>query len=324
MKKYLKTAQQLWSGRTSNDALYLHKKVTLIDLDLLQEDLITPENKAFAFLGYACDEGVRRNQGRVGAVDGADAIRKMLGKLPHHLAATTALYDYGTIHCHDGDLEEAQVNMALTVQRLLAYNLTPILLGGGHDIAYGHYCGIRNYVGNDKKIGILNFDAHFDLRSSANSSNSGTPFFQIAEDCKTTSASFHYLCLGIRSDANDQKGYETAKKLKVDYIANNQFRIENLEHITKEVTRFLDQIDYAYVTIDLDGFSSAYAPGVSAASPMGFAPDIVLEILNVILSSKKMISLDIAEMNPKYDRDDQTAKLAASLIHHVLHQIDKQ
>ena len=322
MKKYLKTASSLWTGRTSNNRLYLHEKVTLIDLS--QEDVFTPRNKAFAILGYACDEGVRRNQGRIGAAEGPGAIRKMLGKLPNHLATTTELFDFGTIHCQDGDMQEAQVNMALTVQRLLACNLTPILLGGGHDIAYGHYCGIRNYVGNDKKIGIINFDAHFDLRSSTDGSNSGTPFFQIAEDCKTTTNSFSYLCLGIRADANDQKLYETAKKLKVDYIPNNQFRLENLEHITKAVTRFLAQIDHVYVTIDLDGFSSAYAPGVSAASPIGFAPDIVQEVLQVILSSKKMISLDVAEMNPKYDRDEQTAKLAASLIHHVLHQIDQQ
>jgi formiminoglutamase len=84
----------------------------------------------------------------------------------------------------------------------------------------------------------------------------------------------------------------------------------------------MEDIDYLYTTIDLDGFSSAYAPGVSAASPVGFSPDIVLESLKVIIDSKKLISLDIAEMNPKYDGDQQTAKLAASLVHFVLHKID--
>ena len=79
--------------------------------------------------------------------------------------------------------------------------------------------------------------------------------------------------------------------------------------------------DHIYVTIDLDGFSSAYAPGVSAASPMGFSPYMVLECLKTIIGSGKLISLDIAEMNPKYDIDGQTAKLAASLMHHVAHSV---
>ena len=85
--------------------------------------------------------------------------------------------------------------------------------------------------------------------------------------------------------------------------------------------QFIEDVDYVYATIDLDGFSSAYAPGVSAPSPMGFSPDIVLESLKIIIDSQKLISLDIAEMNPKYDVDGQTAKLAASLVHFVMHNI---
>ena len=69
------------------------------------------------------------------------------------------------------------------------------------------------------------------------------------------------------------------------------------------------------LTIDMDGFSSAFAPGVSAASPMGFTPDVVMECLDYLVRTGKIISMDIAETNPVYDRDDQTAKLAASLIH---------
>ena len=48
---------------------------------------------------------------------------------------------------------------------------------------------------------------------------------------------------------------------------------------------------------------------------------MVLECLKTIIGSGKLISMDIAEMNPKYDVDGQTAKLAASLVHHVAHAI---
>jgi formiminoglutamase len=85
--------------------------------------------------------------------------------------------------------------------------------------------------------------------------------------------------------------------------------------------QFMEDVDYIYTTIDLDGFSSAYAPGVSAASPMGFSPAIVLESLKLILESKKLVGIDVVELNPDFDRDNQTAKLAASLIHYTLQSL---
>jgi formiminoglutamase len=107
----------------------------------------------------------------------------------------------------------------------------------------------------------------------------------------------------------------------VDYIKTDQFSMHRLEQVKREIKLFTDKVDFIYLTIDLDGFSSAYAPGVSAASPMGFSPDIVLEALKVILDTKKMISMDIAELNPALDRDNQTAKLAASLVHFIIHKV---
>ena len=76
----------------------------------------------------------------------------------------------------------------------------------------------------------------------------------------------------------------------------------------------MDEVDCIYLTIDLDGFSSEYCPGVSAASPIGFQPKFALELINHIFNSKKVISCDIAEMNPIYDVEEITAFLATDLI----------
>jgi formiminoglutamase len=70
--------------------------------------------------------------------------------------------------------------------------------------------------------------------------------------------------------------------------------------------------------IDLDGFSSAYAPGVSAPSPLGFAPLFVYKVLAYVFESKKVISCDIAELNPDFDIDENTASLAAKLIDYMI------
>jgi formiminoglutamase len=92
-----------------------------------------------------------------------------------------------------------------------------------------------------------------------------------------------------------------------------------IDRVLERITRFMEPLDAVYLTIDLDGFSSAYAPGVSAASPMGFSPGALLPCVDSILGSGKLLSMDIAELNPAQDRDSQTAVLAANLVHRVLH-----
>jgi len=313
MGAYILPQPENWSGRASNNELYLHEKVQCVPLEQLE-----PLYTQFALLGYCCEEGVRLNQGRLGAKEGPKAIRKALGKLPNHLNSHQQIIDVGDVSYTKGELDTTQQLLSEKVTQLLKKKAFPILIGGGHDIAYGHYNGIKKYLLSKNKrpsIGIINFDAHFDLRSDRNGSNSGTPFFQIANENEP----FHYLCLGIRKDANDRTLFETASELDVTYVMQNTFRIQFVKEINTWIRAFMDKVDHVYVTIDLDGFSSAYAPGVSASSPLGFSPDVVLESLETITTTGKLISMDIAEMNPKYDVDGQTAKLAASLIHNVLH-----
>ncbi|KQC30160.1 formimidoylglutamase [Flagellimonas eckloniae] len=320
MKHYTNPDTTIWHGRVSNKYLYLHEKVRCIPLSEISE----PPKKSIALLGYACDEGVKRNQGRIGAVKGPKTIKNSLAKFPNHLANTVLLHDTGAIVCKNGDMEAAQKELSKAVTILLEKKQFPIVLGGGHDMTYGHYNGIKTYLDSKKNkqtIGIINFDAHFDLRQNTNGNNSGTPFYQIAMESKKEDNTFNYLCLGIRKDANDRTLFEAAKELDVKYVLSDTFQMQFLDEINTWINAFIKTVDKVYVTIDLDGFSSAYAPGVSAPSPMGFTPEIVLECLKTTIGSGKLISLDIAEMNPKFDIDGQTAKLAASLLHHIIHTI---
>ncbi len=319
MKNYTSPRKENWSGRTSKDQQYLHEKVEFISIPNEAEK--TAAN-SFGILGYACDEGVERNNGRIGAKHGPDYIKKMLGPMPNHIPSKKRFYDFGNIECIDNNLKETQDSLSQAVHLILKQKCFPIVLGGGHDIAYGHYNGIQSFLGKDKKIGIINFDAHFDLRSNENGSNSGTPFYQIAKECEHLGTPFNYLCLGIRKDANPKILFNTAKKFGVGYIKSDDFILQNFKKIKKRINTFIRTLDAVYVTIDLDGFSSASAPGVSAASPMGFSPTIVLKCLKHIIKSNKIVGMDLAEFNPKYDRDNQTAKLAASIIHFITSNLD--
>lgn len=316
MARYRQPDPDNWKGRKSGQKLYLHECIELVGME---QPIAGSSEGTIGLLGYACDEGVKRNQGRPGGAEGPGYIRQQLGKLPAHLNSDGQVWDLGDILCEDGAMESAQQELASKVSELVNKNVFPLLLGGGHDISYGHYRGLRNALGKGARIGIVNLDAHLDLREPNPTPNSGTPFLQIAQDAEREGFSFHYLCMGVRSDANDAGLLARAQEMNVSIVPRRAFVPWKKKPIKSQLQAFLNEVDHVYLTIDLDGFSSAYAPGVSAASPMGFCPDIAMWVLQQLVSSGKLIAADIAEFNPAYDRDGQTAKLAASLIHRLIH-----
>lgn len=305
-----------WSGRKSDQLDYWHQAIqTISSLDLAQ----TSERKV-GILGYAGEEGVIRNQGRLGTLEGPAAIRKMLGSVAYHLPENLPLLDYGDIFTINQDLEGSHEAISQITLDLLKSHHFPVLLGGGHDLAYAHGRGVQNYIAEKgEKLGIINLDAHFDLRPLADGkAHSGSPFLQLAQEFPNN---FHYLALGIQRAANPKSLFQTAEKLNARYLVMEDFRLNNWEYIEEQIIWFLDSVNKVYLSIDLDGFSSAFAPGVSAPSPMGFNPQIAFKVFELIAKSKKLISLDVVELNPKYEQDNATARLAARAIEYILRKV---
>ncbi len=93
-------------------------------------------------VGFGSDEGVRRNQGRTGAAHAPKELRRVLAGLPAK-TSMTALADAGDVVCDDGDLEGAQAELANVVSEVLASGGRPLVFGGGHEVAWGTYSGLR-------------------------------------------------------------------------------------------------------------------------------------------------------------------------------------
>ena len=305
----------IWTGRISTDRAYLHENIQPLDLGAAQIKAATSLEPVL--LGYAADEGVTRNSGRAGAAEGPQALRKVFGRMPVLKDGAQTLWDGGNFSCPDGQLESTQEGFSMGITRLIRNGYFPLGIGGGHDIACAHYKGLAAGLAQGTRLGILNLDAHLDLRKPEPLPHSGSPFLQIAEHCADMGTDFKYCCLGARRDANPQELWDRARALKVTLIERPELTATTLPGVIRTLQGFLDGLDALYLTIDLDGFASSYAPGVSAPSPMGFTPEIVFPVLDVLVESKKLRSVDIAELNPAYDRDSQTAVLAAGLFHRI-------
>src|SRR5687767_15948848 len=89
----------LWTGRDDtelegSEALRIHQCIKPWSED---------SPPGVCLLGFACDEGVRRNQGRVGAAEGPTALRKAVANFAWF--AETSIYDAGDVPCVNGALE---------------------------------------------------------------------------------------------------------------------------------------------------------------------------------------------------------------------------
>lgn len=325
---YKVTPEIVWNGRIDDpndpDSYRMHQVIQILNLNA-PLNLAQNGRIKIALLGFCCDEGVKRNLGRPGAAKGPEKIRQEFANLPVTFYQQADLYDAGDLLCPDHQLEAAQGQLAQAVSILLDNQLFPILLGGGHEMALGHFNGIVKHFDHNqqplKAPGIINFDAHLDLRPYDKGGSSGSMFYQIADKCHSENRDFNYLCLGTQTYANTISLFKRAEQLGAQYIHAKDLIPANYPDILGTLYNFMDVSESVQLTICCDVFNSASAPGVSALQPFGLEPDLVLKMLKQILKTNRVMGLDIAEVSPRFDHDNQTAKLAAIIVYAAINAL---
>ncbi len=297
----------IWKGRQDpgSERDVLHQVIKMVDLNsqIPQEGIV--------LLGFCSDVGVRRNLGRPGAVEGPEAIRKAMVNLAVHFD-DKMLTDGGDVVVSGDNLELAQEELVRYAGSIVQNKSFPILLGGGHEISYAHGKAVLDAF-PDQKVGMINFDPHFDLRAYPQGPHSGSWARQLFED----SDHFQYLPIGINPAVNIASMFDLMRERGQAFISMDELLCEEPEELIARISYFLEDIDIACMTLDLDVFSSGVAPGVSAVNPHGVLPHHIKPLMHEILKSDKLVSFDVAEMSPVYD-DGRTAKLAAGFIYDVV------
>ena len=265
----------------------------------------TNEANSDVIIGFMSDEGVRRNKGRIGAKEAPEKIREKLSSL----AYTSPIFDIGSVEGTE-DLEASQQTLGEAVSKLLSHDNFPVILGGGHETAYGHYLGVRDAY-KDKRIAVLNIDAHFDLRNEEKSS--GTMFYEmLSED-----DNIDYFVIGIQPFSNTKSLYENAEKFNVKYWTLDELRNDSYLPAIKTA---LEDYDYVFMTLCMDSIQQSYAPGTSAPAPNGFTAEEIIKTVKYFASLENLSSFDISEVSPPLDIDDRTSSLAALIVITLLNE----
>jgi formiminoglutamase len=272
---------------------------------LLGSRLAARDDAEVVILGFPSDEGVRRNGGRVGAARGPAAIRSALYRLapdarsPGFEELLSRTRDLGDVEI-SGNVEADQQSLGQVLTPYVELGCFCVVLGGGHETSFGHFLG---YVGAGRRVEILNWDAHADVRELVDGkAHSGSPFRQVIEDPSEACRRYSVAGLQPQSVAREHVAFVERRGRAVWRDDVTPERIAQLYRATDGP---------AFVSFDLDAVNEAEAPGVSAPNPGGLSSDLWIEAAYQAGRSPAVSSADIVELNPAVDRDGQTARLAA-------------
>lgn len=281
------------------------------DPRLGETTLRSPEDFSSAnivLLGCPQDEGVRRNNGRPGAAKAPDAIRCCLYRLIS--PPNVRVFDLGNTALQSS-LEDTHRIHQQIVHEILDSGKQVLSLGGGNDISYPDCAALAE---THSEYLAFNIDAHLDVRENP-VRNSGTPYRMLLEEGLLKPGNFHEV------------GYQpfAVAQTHLDYLARKGALAMSLAELRREgihsaICKRLQAPDAEAIFwgIDMDSVCAADAPGVSASNPTGLTAGELCAIAELAGGDPRSRILEITEVNPDFDLDNRTARVAAVAIFHFL------
>ena len=229
------------------------------------------------------------------------------------------------------DIESVCVRLKEHIRRQLSLGCIPLVLGGDHSQAIGTISGVaEHYQARNQEIGVIWFDAHTDMNTPDTSPSGnihGMPLSTLMGYGHSNLVQLNpKSTYSVRPEHTVIIGARDIDISEVPLVKELGVRVITMTEIDKRgaVQCFEEAIDIAtrntagiHLSFDLDGVDPAEAPGVGTPVPGGFSLRESHLLCEMICATRKMIGMEMVELNPTLDRANQTARLAVWLIQSV-------
>ena len=206
----------------------------------------------------------------------------------------------------DKNINKALNKMSKINEEILKKNIFPITFGGEHSITPG--C-IAPFAKKHKKLCLLHFDAHADLRDSYNGEKySHASAIRRCLDYKNVSV----ISFGIRNISEKEIPYlkKNSNRIKIFWAKDKKkWNLNSFKKLIKNKT--------VYLTFDVDGFDSSIMPATGTPEPGGLLWDETLKIIKIAMKNSNVVGADINELAPIKGFDSYNfliAKLAYKIL----------
>jgi len=209
-----------------------------------------------------------------------------------------------------GSWEGTREGYRFRAEELLAGEAVPFFAGGDHAITIPLVEALEVL---EEPVHVVQIDAHPDLYPEFDGDRwshacVGARILEMEHVASLTQ-------IGIRTlnQAQLEVARRHAGRLTILEARDLSFRPSDLSHIRDGSP--------VYLTVDLDAFDPAYAPGVSHPVPGGITPRQALALIQE--APWRLVGMDAVEVNPSLDQGDRTAVLAARLLHEAMGRVEE-
>ena len=252
--------------------------------------------------------------GRRGARGGPDAIRDHLARLkPWSFGGDVprrAVRDWGNVALPESDVVAAHAAVVAAASQVVAAGELPLALGGDHSLTFP----LVGALG--RRVGVINLDAHLDVRDFAGAPNSGTSFGRLLAEGVCPGPNL--VAVGIREFANSARYVEKARRAGATIFSAEDWVAEPEVVVDRAIEIASRGVDAVYLSVDLDVLDQAHAPGVSAPTPGGVDSALLFRALRRIGARAPLVGADFMEVAPNLDREGVTARAAAYGVMHLV------
>lgn len=216
-------------------------------------------------------------------------------------------------HLTDVSAAHAKIEAAVGAACAIEPRFVPVMIGGDHSVtapAVRGFCAAHA----GKRIGVINIDAHLDIRNFEHGPHNGTPFRAILTGGLPISGQ-NFVELGIHGFMNAANYMRWAREQGVTVITALEVQRRGMAECINEALRIAgDGVDLIYLSVDIDCLAYPFAIGTAATSPEGLSAWQLLEAVWACGRDPKVGAIDLVEIDPSRDVKDLTSRTGCSVI----------
>jgi agmatinase len=186
---------------------------------------------------------------------------------------------------HMGGPQQMHEDIFRAAKRIVRDGKFPLSLGGEHSITSGL---VRAVAAKHKKLSVLQIDAHLDLRDEYE----GTKYSHASVMRRVLDMGVTVVPVGIRNVSREEHAF--CRKTGIEPITARRCHMDD-DWIDEALGRLSENV---YVSIDIDGFDPAYAPGTGTPEPGGLDWYQVTGLLRLVAAEKRVVGADVVEVMP--------------------------
>ncbi|MEE9301391.1 MAG: agmatinase family protein [Alphaproteobacteria bacterium] len=285
-----------------------------------------------AFVGEPFDTGTTY---RPGARWGPQAVRRISALYDgYSIDEAVDIYeeidicDLGDVFVIPGNIEKTFDQVTMAVSHIVDKGVFPLICGGDHSLGFPNVRGIAPHI--DGNLGIIHIDRHLDLApKSMDERMHGSPWYWTTHEPAATTHRDHshmhdvglpncrpenLVQMGIGGWLGNRAGAVVARRRNTNVIT-----MQDIEEMGPAKTAEL-ALELAwkgckavYLSFDIDSVDPAFAPGTGTPEPGGLQPREALEMVRII-AAEGLCGLEVVEISPPYDLNDNTAQLGLRII----------